>query len=219
MMTLFEATRKGLIERKQIPGRRARLKSDAVYWIVIRSDAPEEAIQQAGLPFDDAAQSWITASEQHRIFRVKGDWVYADFAVYSSDDDDEPDYVRVAIGQNVLLTIGAERTGILGEIDDEIRDVISDEPLGMPHLLFNVTNALISAHAEWAAGIRKQVDRLAKRVDTDTRSVEVNEIPKGKEPRCSTLACSGGAIHHPGIRAKGEVAPRVPGRQGGVLHP
>ncbi len=180
MTRLFEVTRAGLIEHRRSVRAGFHLPHGSVSWFVIRADGPTWDITQEGLPFDDAMLAWIAAPEQRPTFRIKGNQAFVDFALYNAANDEHPDYVRVVMGRNLLITIGSTKIPMLESITEEFHDISFPVRPVVEDILYNVVNAMIAAHAEDAAKVRRFVNGLAMRVDSDISSVEVREIVRAK---------------------------------------
>jgi magnesium transporter len=180
MTSLFEITRAGLVERSRTARTGFHPLRESVSWFVIRPDGPAWDITQEGLPFDDATLVWIGIPDRRPIFRIKRNLAFVDFALYNAANEERPDYVRVIIGRNLLITIGSAESAILETIVEEFREIIFPVRPVVEDILYNVVNSMIAAHAEDAVKVRRFVNDLAMRVDRDISSVEVREITMAK---------------------------------------
>jgi magnesium transporter len=176
MTRLFEVTRAGLVEQHRTTRAGFHLPRESVSWFVIRRDGTTWDIRGEGLPFDDAMLAWIATPEQRPTFRMKGKFGLVDLALYNAASNERPEYVRMVIGRNLLITIGSAESAVLESIPEEVREITSPVKPVVEDILYNVVNAMIAAHAEDAANVRQFVNDLALRVDSDISSVEVREI-------------------------------------------
>ncbi len=180
MTRLFEVTRTGLVEQRPTGRTGFHLPRKSVSWFLIRRAGPSWDIMQEGLPFDDATLAWIAAPDQRPTFRVKGNLALVDFALYNGANDEHPDYVRIAIGRNLLITIGSAESNMLDSMAEALGQITSPVQPVVEDILYNLINAMIAAHAEAAANVRRLVNDIALKVDSDISSVEVREILKAK---------------------------------------
>jgi hypothetical protein len=120
---LFEVTRAGLVEQRRTARTGFHPLRESLSWFVIRPDGLAWDITQEGLPFDDATLAWIATPDQRPTFRIKKNLAFVDFALYNAANDERPDYVRVVVGKNLLITIGSGESSKLESIVEEFREI------------------------------------------------------------------------------------------------
>ena len=180
MTRLFEVTRTGLVEQRRTDRKKFRLPRESVCWFVVSPEEPAWDITREGLPLDDATLAWIASADQRPTYRLKGQLALVDFALYDAASEEKPNYVRFVIGRNLLITISSAEISTLETISDAVRDITFPVQPVVEDILYNVVNAILGAHAEDAAKVRRFVNDLAMRMDSDISSVEVKDILRAK---------------------------------------
>ena len=180
MTRLFDVTRTGLVERSRDPRAGFSIQRQCVRWFLIQPDGGEWDIKREGLPFDDETLTWIAASDTRPTFRTKGNLALVDLAVHNPAGDGHPEYVRLVMGRNLLITIEPAGSAMMQSVPEAVRDITSHAKPVVEGVLYNVVNAIIAAHAEHAANLRRYVNELAIKVDNATSTIEVKEFLKAK---------------------------------------
>jgi magnesium transporter len=180
MTRLFEATQAGLVEQKRDPVRGFSVEDQCVRWFVVYPDEQGWDLRKADLPFDEATLAWIASCDQRPTFRIKFNLGLVDFALHNPSSREQSDYFRLIVGRNLLVTIVPAGSTMVQSVLDAVGDIASHEKPVAEGVLYNVVNAIIAVHAEDAANLRRFVNDLAVKVDSENAKIEVKEFLEAK---------------------------------------